>query len=630
MSERPQAATPDWQQSGSLYLTLSLLVEHEHLREAVTIDDLAERFRDAAAIRPGGLSATIDPMFDDIADRERQIFSAETLLDAGDEASPNAAEDIDMQIPGVIRWCTEGTTLAADFGADWSWDKVRCRYFWFLHSNRDLSYHVSLELRYDHRLRDYYALALMQKVLFPSEASPTGYPLRVMAADHERALLTDFLRARFNQHFPSLLRRHGVSPATRETADRRDDWACLIQGLPLAGAAPSQDSPEHNSVVASGPPRFSRAAFLLKDACFDHALRNREAVLDALTQAMSAPTQANDPKQTVDPAQADETARAAALRELAGQQAEETAPADAALAGTCAQLTYGKAELDALENGLEAAELALVFLSGFLQNIIDFLRQDLSEFADGTDPLYPERLEDDAHFLLYASQETMYEVVSRSRSLEKVGCKCIGSCPYLFLVHVTLFHDEALLRRFEQMVEELVGEVENKTGRYRKAQELGLGKMKSLVSLFQEQRLAIFGEVDKYMHLNVFRYDTEETFYNTVTDARGIGTRQQHWTQVMAKLGETIDGFHTMAQQRADGHLNLIVLLITVFSIFQVLFGVTQALRGMGNDALAALWDDRFINAFVFALVVLLPFGIWKLFIHQIRPRLAKLRGGGR
>src|SRR5690606_6940158 len=111
--------------------------------------------------------------------------------------------------------------------------------------------------------------------------------------------------------------------------------------------------------------------------------------------------------------------------------------------------------------GIPPHHLDYYFLSGFLQNIVDFLRQDVSEIQDGTDPSYPPAggEDDDSHFLVYATQSAVYEVVAGSRSLD-VGRGWIGTCPYLFLVHLMTLHNETLVHRYEAMVRGLVEQLE--------------------------------------------------------------------------------------------------------------------------------------------------------------------------
>src|SRR5262249_1948374 len=89
------------------------------------------------------------------------------------------------------------------------------------------------------------------------------------------------------------------------------------------------------------------------------------------------------------------------------------------------------------------------FLSGFFQNIIDFFNQDSSEISDGTDPIYPISAEQaaEAYFFRFANARCLYQVVSESRSLD-VGADHIGTCPYIFLVHLTSMHNEFLIRQY--------------------------------------------------------------------------------------------------------------------------------------------------------------------------------------
>src|SRR5690606_23309282 len=193
--------------------------------------------------------------------------------------------------------------------------------------------------------------------------------------------------------------------------------------------------------------------------------------------------------------------------------------------------------------GIPPHHLDCYFLSGFLQNIIDFLRQDVSEIQDGTDPIYPPAgvEDDDSHFLVYATQSAVYEVVAGSRSLN-VGRGWIGTCPYLFLVHLMTLHNEALVQRYEGMVRGLIGELDQRLleadfdgGDYpAKAADRAFG-------LFRRFRLVTFSQIAKHRYFNVLRYDTERTFYESIERVRGIAQRQDYWAAVVADLEKTLD-----------------------------------------------------------------------------------------
>lgn len=553
MTDNTHIPTVDeWENNrGTLHATFSLLVElveRDQSTEKAFVD-LAKRIREKR--EEGRIAKVIDPMFDDIADRKRQVFSDEVLVDAGydksqdDKSRPHDMKALSLIVPREIRWCTEGTSwvYVSDDG-DWEWSGIECRYFWFLHSNGDLSYHVSLKMPYEHTLKYYYALSLVQKLFFRSELPKDGYRLNVKESESESEFRV-FLLDGFKKHLKSLLAHHAISQP-RE--------------------------PERLIQDNTGRFRHVRAAFLLEDACFDHVLREREkrGYLNELKERMKA--------------------------EPVSKSGEIRIPEGLKNASNCNEL------------------LALLFLSGYLQNIIDFLEQDEAEFVDATEPLYPKKLKDDPNFLLYATQDALFEVVRESRSLRS-GCRCIGTCPYLFLVHVTLFHDEALVNRFARLVRELEKNLLHQSGGYKNVPKLDSEELAKLVHTFQQGRLTIFAEVEKYMHLNIFLYDTEQSFYKEIMVARGIQERLQHLTQLISKFSETIEGFHERAQQNATDNLNNLVVVIGVLSIFQVLFAMTQAWRTDDANAHAQLkmlasgaaqWDFIFTVAFLGITVVLL------------------------
>ena len=62
---------------------------------------------------------------------------------------------------------------------------------------------------------------------------------------------------------------------------------------------------------------------------------------------------------------------------------------------------------DYLQEVLEVVpqQMRYLFLSGFIQNIVDFMNQDASEVLDSTDPVYPATLEqeEESFFISYAS-----------------------------------------------------------------------------------------------------------------------------------------------------------------------------------------------------------------------------------
>ena len=603
---------PVWTKPGTLHLTVSLLIQNERFK-GVSRDDVVGKLQ-LGAESHGTIGKAIAPMFQDVADSSRQLFCAEALLDAADTGSGNCQEAITLAVPGEFHWETEGTKVKAEFGDPWRWNNIQFRYFWFLHSNRDVSYHVSLQIDYQHRLRDYYALSVIQKVFFPSETPepPNYHNLKVISSRGSEMNLTEFIVARFNAHFSNLCNQNKISLLT---VSEDEFWSRLVQKKTNQKQHPGRCDDGSKS-RGSWPPEYCRAAFLLQDAFFDYTLRERLDILGTLN---------NDLLNTDLSEMADcgRNSRRKWLRELVQTWNLDANSRPCDNCNERPEMTYDINSLTKLDSESEKKELALIFLSGYFQNIMDFFRQGDSEFEDGTDPLYPDDPTLDLHFLLYATPDAIFEVVRESRSLES-GRKHIGSCPYLFLVHVTLFHNESLVRRFEELIKNLVLEVEEKTLNYRGWSQLKSSDIKKLLTRFHLERLKIFGEVEKYMHMNVFRYDTEQAFYIRAMATKGISERQQHWEMVLAKLHETVDGLHDLAQQDSDDRLNKIILTITVSSIFQVLFASTQALRAFSKSGKQIINDqiidqnpviidniDEFsIMAFCLLCLIALAFGI--------------------
>lgn len=519
---------------GELYLTVSFLIERERLREQNLYTPFA-RAKDHPDLR--NIESAMKPMFDDIADRERHIFFDEHLIDTklvagnADNRLGNSGTTITVEVPRTIKWRAEDQSWQYDAGASWEWKNITCRFFWLIHSNRDVSYHISLQAHYEHDAQHYYALSLLQKLFFPSETPdenlndpPSSLNVIFRKSEHNatgvRKKLSHFLAAEFSRHVRELPGNTVPEPDTGW-------WAELV----LAKSPNSKGRPPE--------PTFSRAALLLKDRLFDKTLRHPAKAMEDLRDSLSPKSQ----EQPRNPA---------------------------SLQGTTP--SYRNVDV----GGLSEEAFALIFLSGFLQNIIDFLEQDELEYQDAIEPLYPAAgVENDPHFLLYATQHSIFEVVASSRSLAR-GSDYIGICPYLFLVHLTVFHDESLVKRFEDSVRDLIIDIEERTTDFDKATPEELDE---IVFTFNRGRFGIFGEVERYLHINTFLYSTEQAFYKAISKDRYIEGRLNHWDRLLKELSSATTGAHELARQKTERRINKILLYIAMFSVFQVLFAGTQSLR---------------------------------------------------
>ncbi|MEU7787856.1 hypothetical protein [Amycolatopsis sp. NPDC049159] len=559
--------------AGKLHLTTSFLIRHERLRSALETQTSALRWDkklfDVLRSQPhnSGLSRAVEPMFDDIADRKRGLFVDDFLIQSGSphprrDHRPALSDSIDIGVPSRIAWSTEGSDLCAEFDRPARFEGVHCRAFWVAHSNLSLSYHLSFEIPYRHTAADYYALSVLQKVLFPTELVPTtqeldaGSVITTSQYDPRRVerSLSGYIRHRFTIDVADLFKRILTTSSSAP--------AKAVEGTGLAHALLDGDTP--GGPVANWQPV---CVSVLEDAYFFHLLRpdhrDRPAGLDAVE-----PTGADD-----------------------------------------GFLVYDQCVLDRCD----ADDLARYFLSGYFQNVIDFLRQDVAEVLDGTEPVYPlpDTEDDPGSLTLYVSPTAVYEVVDRSRSLS-AGRGWIGTCPYLFLVHLMTLHNEDLVRRYEEQVRGLIEHLERVDllgvrvpGRGRPS-----AHSDETFNRFREFRLTTFEEVHRHRYFNILRYSTESAFYEAIEAGRGIHQREQYWAAVVRdveRMETAVDDLRTARQQRADSLRNKLLGAVAVIGILQVAFeGLNYSFEG--NPGKIAWAIGLFLGAALLAAAVaLLP-----------------------
>jgi len=499
----------------TLYLTISLIVEVERLEKAYShygfnISNLKEKianYQDSHAI-----AQAISPMFDDIADRKRDIYVQDFLIDTPSqihiptEDEPNLDECIDLYFDSQISWRTEGKQFCAILNNTGEKIKVRakCRAFWFGHSNGSLTYHLSLEIKYEPTLANFYVLSGLQKLIFPSEGTKQLQQEIYLFCETEPGRQFSFwewFEEKFNRHANSLLTEF---LELKFKGRFEAPWTKLL--------ALSDEDGRSNVLL---PAR--RAIFLFKDKNFFELLQS--AARKQFTGNAIAPWGSFEHTQVYD---------------------------------------YTNIPLDEAQTGY-------YFLSGFFQNIIDFFRQDTSEVLDSTEPVY-----EDSHFLLYANPRCLYEVVSSSRSLEQGGRDWLGTCPYLLLVHIMAFHNETLVLQFEKKVSEIINKLEKQGFQVETISRLSSRKMRKLINIFRESRLFIFQKVYKHMYSNVLRYQTEQEFYSAIETIRGTSGKLEYWKGILEKLEEVIDEIYQDVRLNKEDRFNTIVLILSVSGVIQV------------------------------------------------------------
>jgi hypothetical protein len=386
---------------GYLYITISMLTENKfkteifkpYCDEHSDIESLKEilyDYEDSAI-----LFKAINPLFDDIADRKRDIIGSDFLIDTPSiENHKNLCEIVTITPPNCIKWETEAKKFKVITNKI-DVKNVECRMFWFATTNGSLTYNISLKIKYNHNINDYYFLSILQKLLFEKEGTSWIYKENIISFTDENnqqsnCTFWDYIKRKFNEHTTSLLEHiHSKKSDKNFTCINNEYWEKLLK-FPT---------------VEKIKPESMKAVFVFDDDYFFSILKNRK-------------TRINNYK-SIEP-----------------NITEKDGTGD--YTGLLEKLFHEKEE-----------KIDYHFLSGFFQNIIDFMRQDTSEVGDGTDPIYPKSDNDDTHFLLYANQNSIYEIISKSRSLD-FGKEWIGTCPYLFLVHIMTFHNESLVTELEK------------------------------------------------------------------------------------------------------------------------------------------------------------------------------------
>jgi hypothetical protein len=197
--------------------------------------------------------------------------------------------------------------------------------------------------------------------------------------------------------------------------------------------------------------------------------------------------------------------------------------------------------------------LDYMFLSGFNQNIIDWLNQDTSEILDSLDPIYPtEALQaGERFFVRYANHRGMLTYVAASRSLE-IGNDYIGTCPYAFLIHVIAMHNEFLARDHEARTATAIGSIAEQIYELEKdcgersltdeCEELTTGSIlarsRNIEQSINQLKRASYTKYQRHRYLNIFRYDTEADVFDRMSELRGTEWRGEAMDKALETLEE--------------------------------------------------------------------------------------------
>ncbi len=586
----------------TLYATLSLYISSERMEETFkNWSPATRRTLQSRAQQSSVLSKAIDPLFNDISIRDRNAAVDEFLLDFD---GAKFVEQIRITIPNHVRWETEGQKFEARLGANIG-RELACRTFWYVHPNGALSFHMSIQVPYEHRLTDFYFLSMLQKLMFPKEfQSDAGYVQADICSGRTGVWLLDWPTVRCRAE---LAGEEGSGQANDGAKGNRANlpyWT-FVRRLASAQLALLAN-------VAGLEPRGAE----LHPAALWGALVGCDATSFIEIPGIRIPQARSvfflldsELFQLLQPAARDSIRR---QNGYGAMMPENIAPGDSVI------IDVPAIEQTLIAHG-GALDVRYYFLAGFFQNIIDFLNQDVSELRDGTDPAYPRTKEqqEEALFVRYANGRSLFQVAATSRSLD-VGNNYIGTCPYLFLVHLMALHNEFLIRRYEAEVAALQNRLEDPG-----LTELGnIGALLGALSTeapsrpavpareihkataqFYAFRLKAFTVFKRHLYDNTLRYDTERDLYTELERIRGIGTRIVRCESIVAGLDRTMKDLEDDKRYReqrearhAENRLSKLVGVVGLFSVAQASFQAVDAYRALFEGAqpkckLANLWS---------------------------------------
>lgn len=610
----------------SVYWTASFYVAAERVPRCV--NEVFARPEQLRAIRDGDrpskkLSDAIEPLFNDISDRERG-GRIDDLLFATARGDQDAATWIEVGAAPVVSWTTEGLKTTASPPDPLPPQRVRVRRFWYVHRDGSMTWHVSFWLPYGpdtdeeraqvaaqgggedfwHRPALLYYLSQLQKVLAPKEfadETPVKPELRVhrpppggmdiAPIDGTTIRLLDggagpeTFWVRMGKWFAEdagyLFDR--IRPKWREALKAADaKRAEQVEADPFEALVSVEPFIEVPGLMM---PRFRYCFFFVDQTFFDRLMPPVEKDGRQLEQRVlyvhetcyrdyveKAKQLTDDDAKRLDldaefwdwvVRRPDIAEKVGKLEAAAGKEEAER------------QIAAYRADKRAYRDHRRPDCLNYLFLSGFNQNIIDFMAQDASEILDSLDPVYPQADDDSGErfFVRYATPRGFLTYVRASRSLE-AGNDHIGMCPYAFLIHVLALHNEYLARDYEVRTEQMIADV----------RALNAGERAGrAVERFYQFRTGEFLDFARNIYGNVFRYDTEADVFAEIERRRGIKRKTEHLDTIVENLEQQTSELQNRLQRREDRVINFGLAGVGIFGALSLYFDVLGAYQGAGK-----------------------------------------------
>ncbi len=570
----------------SLYFTLSLYVSGGRVEAALgqrldpaMLMSFQPGYRGSKRLRNG-----VEPLFNDIADRERLNKVDDYLLDT---LCPAAGEFLDVTVPDKIEWMTEGRRFTATPPGLDKTRQVRVRRFWYTHANGAVGYHLSFRYNYDHTPGDFFFLSLFQKL-----AAPKEFELKKALADGHTVRPTDDVTG-IAPLDAIKVSAGGRAPASfwhyvRDTfnADAADLFSKLKAHRPLAKPAATRP-PTFQNLVAEAPfievpglvMPVSRLLFFFEDKTF---FRRLLPEVDPVTEK-PIPRTLLVQEGCYAPYQTElATCERPAIEGVPQFQLSEPFWKWVTERPDYDQFTDDQVEaaskrIPAMESRKREDCLQYLFLAGFNQNIIDFMNQDPSEILDSIDPIYPSTEEQAAErkFARFANSRALITFVEKARSLEAAN-DFIGTCPYAFMIHVVSMHNEFMTREYEGSAFSLIRDVETLGNQ---------GKLKRAAGKFYAFRTGDYAAYYRDRYTNIFRYDTERDVFDSMMQLRGIERRNDYIEKLISNLESQTHDREERIKQDDEKLLTAGLGALGIFGFFQVAFDWAEKLKYFADTA---------------------------------------------
>jgi len=568
----------------SLYFTLSLYITEKKVTEALgrhldpeLLHEFQPGYRSSKRLRDA-----VEPLFNDIADRERLGAVDDFLLDT---LCPRAGEFLEFTAPPEIEWTTEGRRF---FATPPGLDKtrlIRVRRFWYTHANGAIGYHLSFRYNYDHTPGDFYFLSLIQKLAAPKEFAaaprPPGSPPVRPTDAHTGLGPLDQIKVK---------RPAGEAQSfwqyVRDVfdADAGDLFSSLKASLPPGKPVRTID-PQFDELIPKAPfievpglvMPVSRLMFFFEDKTFFRRLLPEPdpqtgqppartfMVQEGCYRPFQEKLEGLNPKTYVDLPEV----------RLGPEYWDWVITRPDYDAYTDAQIEAARKSIPAMEDRRRQDCLQYLFVAGFNQNIIDFMNQDPSEILDSTDPIYPatEAQAAERKFVRFANPRALITYVEKARSLEAAN-DFIGTCPYAFMIHAVSMHNEFMTREYEASAFDLIGRVENLGRR---------GRLKQAAQAFYTFRTGEYAAYYRDRYMNVFRYDTESEVFEKMTQLRGIGRRNDYIERLITNMESQTRDREARINKGDENAMNLLLGALGLFGFFQLTFQWSTTLNPKGG-----------------------------------------------